>query len=193
MKVFLIDAYDSFVYIIEQYLKILGLKTRTLRNDQPDLIKEIENYKADFLILGPGPGSPEDSGYLKLINHFQGKLPIMGVCLGHQAIGLAAGCKIKCAKHIMHGKVSTVSNDGKGVFSYNKGQDIQATRYHSLIIDEENPISDDLIITARSKDDGYIMGVRHKKYAMEGVQFHPESILTTNGINIFKSFIKTYL
>ena len=192
MRVFLIDAYDSFVFIIDNYLKTIGLKTKVVRNDVPNLIGEIENYDPDFVVLGPGPGTPEDSGYVAIIKHFEGKLPIMGVCLGHQAIGLAYGGVVNCAKHIMHGKVSKISNDGKGVYAHTGGKDVSATRYHSLIINEDS-LPDSLSITSKSLDDSYIMGVRHKNYPIEGVQFHPESILTENGIGLFKSFIKSHV
>lgn len=192
MKVFLIDAYDSFVFIIDNYLKTIGLETKVVRNDTPNLIEKIEKYDPDFIVLGPGPGTPEDSGYVSIIKHFEKKLPIMGVCLGHQAIGLAYGGTVNCAKHIMHGKVSKISNDGKGVYFHTGGQDLFATRYHSLIINENN-FPESLTITSKSLDDSYIMGVRHKNYPIEGVQFHPESILTENGIELFKSFIKSHV
>ncbi|WP_349971915.1 aminodeoxychorismate/anthranilate synthase component II [Pseudomonas caspiana] len=191
MKVFLIDAYDSFVFIISQYLEQLGLETHIERNDFPDLIKKIEAYAPDFCVLGPGPGHPQDAGYLEVIQHFKGRLPILGVCLGHQAIGLAFGGSIIRANHVMHGKISSINNDGLGIYTHTKGKSIKATRYHSLIIDEKS-LTKELVVTSTSNDDGYIMGVRHFLYPIEGVQFHPESILTEDGIRIFKSFIEQH-
>ncbi|WP_117144966.1 anthranilate synthase component II [Pseudomonas coronafaciens] len=191
MKVFLIDAYDSFVFIISQYLEQLGLETRVERNDAQDLIKKIEAYAPDFCVLGPGPGHPHDAGYIELIQHFKGHLPILGVCLGHQAIGLAFGGSVIQADLVMHGKISTIKNDGRGVYAHTKEKPFEATRYHSLIIDSEC-LPDVLEVTSTSTDDGYIMGVRHLEYPIEGVQFHPESILTEGGVEIFRSFISHY-
>ncbi|MGN2388661.1 anthranilate synthase component II [Pseudomonas syringae] len=191
MKVFLIDAYDSFVFIISQYLEQLGLETHVERNDVPDLIKKIETYAPDFCVLGPGPGHPKDAGYIELIQHFKGRLPILGVCLGHQAIGLAFEGAVVRAEHVMHGKVSTINNDGQGVYAHTGGRPIKATRYHSLIVGDKN-LPEVLRVTSTSMDDGYIMGLRHFEYSIEGVQFHPESILTEDGLGIFKSFIENY-
>lgn len=191
MKVFLIDAYDSFVFIISQYLEQIGLETHVERNDVLGLIERIESYAPDLIVLGPGPGHPKDSGYIEVIRHFEGQTPILGVCLGHQAIGLAYGGNVIRASHVMHGKISTILNDGDGVYSHTGGKPIKATRYHSLIIDDCSCPSC-LIITSRSEGDNYIMGVRHKTLPVEGVQFHPESILTDEGLSIFKSFLSTY-
>ncbi|AQL35335.1 anthranilate synthase component II [Pseudomonas syringae] len=192
MKVFLIDAYDSFVFIISQYLEQLGLETHVERNDVSDLIKKIEAYAPDFCVLGPGPGHPQDAGYSELIQHFKGRLPILGVCLGHQAIGLAFGGAVIRADHVMHGKISTIKNDGRGVYAHTDERSIKATRYHSLIISDEG-LPDVLEVTSTSTDDGYIMGVRHLEYPIEGVQFHPESIMTEGGVEIFRSFIEQYV
>lgn len=191
MKVFLIDAYDSFVFIISQYLQTLGLETKVVRNDTPHLRDAITQFSPDFLVLGPGPGHPREAGYVELIQHYEKKLPMLGVCLGHQAIGMAYGAEVDCAENIMHGKVSTIHNDGKGVYAHTQAQPMTATRYHSLIIKEET-LPKELIITSRSADDHYIMGVRHLSYPIEGVQFHPESILTEKGLNLFRSFINSY-
>ena len=188
MKVFLIDAYDSFVFIISQYLEQLGLETHVERNDVPDLIERIEAYAPDFCVLGPGPGHPREAGYIEVIRHFKGRMPILGVCLGHQAIGLAFGGSVIRASHVMHGKISTINNDGQGVYTHTEGRSIKATRYHSLIIENQG-LPRELAVTSTSADDGYIMGVRH---AIEGVQFHPESILTEDGLGIFKSFIEQH-
>ncbi|AVB18101.1 MULTISPECIES: anthranilate synthase component II [Pseudomonas syringae group] len=192
MKVFLIDAYDSFVFIISQYLEQLGLETHVERNDVSDLIKKIEAYAPDFCVLGPGPGHPQDAGYSELIQHFKGRLPILGVCLGHQAIGLAFGGSVIRADHVMHGKISTIKNDGRGVYAHTDKRSIKATRYHSLIISDEG-LPDVLEVTSTSTDDGYIMGVRHLEYPIEGVQFHPESIMTEDGVEIFRRFIEQYV
>ncbi|WP_158154148.1 aminodeoxychorismate/anthranilate synthase component II [Pseudomonas sp.] len=192
MKVFLIDAYDSFVFIISQYLEQLGLETRVERHDQPDLIQRIEAFAPDFCVLGPGPGHPADVGYIEIIKHFQGRLPLLGVCLGHQALGLAFGAQVCRAAHVMHGKVSEIENDGKGVYAHTHGRSIKATRYHSLMIAGQS-LPECLEVTSRSTDDGYIMGVRHRSLPIEGVQYHPESILTENGLDLFRSFIRQYL
>lgn len=190
MKVVLIDAYDSFVFIIAQYLKSLDLRAQVLRCDDPGLYTEIDKGKPDFLILGPGPGRPEDAGYPQLIEQMKGRMPLLGICLGHQAIGLHFGGRVVCADNVMHGKTSLVFNDGQGVFLHTRGKPVDVTRYHSLIVDSEN-FPRDLIVTARSRDDGYIMGLRHRSLPIEGVQFHPESITTEEGMKFFSSFLIT--
>ncbi|MDJ0946581.1 MAG: aminodeoxychorismate/anthranilate synthase component II [Kiloniellales bacterium] len=192
MKVLLVDAYDSFVFIIEQYLKTLGLQTVTLRCDDPCLEREIRNVATDFILLGPGPGRPEDARYPELIREVNGAIPILGVCLGHQAIGLAFGGNVICAGNIMHGKSSLISNDGLGVFTHTSGKPFMAARYHSLIVSSD-VLPPELVITANSDNDGYIMGLRHRTMPIEGVQFHPESIATDSGLSIFDSFLKNYL
>lgn len=192
MKVFLIDAYDSFVFIISQYLEQLGLETCVERHDQPDLMARIEAFAPDFCVLGPGPGHPADVGYIELIRHFEQRLPLLGVCLGHQAVGLAFGAQVCRAPHVMHGKVSQIENDGKGVYAHTGGRSFNATRYHSLMLTDAG-LPDWLEVTSRSTDDGYIMGVRHRTLPIEGVQYHPESILTENGLDLFRSFIRHYL
>lgn len=186
MKILLIDAYDSFVHIIYQYLLSLGHEVEVLRNDEIDLEK-IEQAHYQTLVLGPGPGHPQDCGYLELIGHFKGKIPILGVCLGMQAIALYFGGKVVKATHLMHGKTSPVEHNHQGCF---KGlpNPMTVTRYHSLIA-EEASLSPDLTITARSLDDHYIMGLKHKTLHIEGIQFHPESICTERGIEIFRNFL----
>lgn len=191
MKVFLIDAYDSFVFIISQYLEQLGLETQVERNDAADLIKKIEAFDPDFCVLGPGPGHPQHAGYIEVIQHFKERLPILGVCLGHQAIGLAFGGSIIQAAHVMHGKISTINNDGLGIYAHTNRQPFKATRYHSLIVDHHT-LNKELIVTSTSNDDGYIMGIRHANFPIEGVQFHPESIMTEDGLSIFRSFIEQH-
>lgn len=191
MKVFLIDAYDSFVFIISQYLEQLGLETHVERNDVAELSKRIDEYHPDFIVLGPGPGHPANSGYVEIIRQYERVYPLLGVCLGHQAIGLAYGGTITCASHIMHGKVSIIHNDARGVYSDTEGRPIKGTRYHSLIV-ERDGLPQCLEVTSHAEGDGYIMGLRHRSFAIEGVQFHPESILTDGGLKMFQSFIRCY-
>lgn len=192
MKALLIDAYDSFVFIIEQYLRVLKLHTRVLRCDDARIPAMIESAWPDFIVLGPGPGRPEDAGYPGLIQASKGRLPLLGVCLGHQAIGMAFGGEVVCAERCMHGKTSLILHDGAGVFSHTGGRPLRATRYHSLIVDPAR-LSGGLGVTARSCDDGYVMGLRHATLPIEGVQFHPESVGTEGGLQIFRSFIATHV
>lgn len=192
MKVFLIDAYDSFVFIISQYLEQLGLETRVERHDVPDLIGRIEAFAPHLCVLGPGPGHPADAGYIEVIRHFEGRIPLLGVCLGHQAIALAYGARVCRAPHVMHGKVSEIENDGKGIYGHTQARPIKATRYHSLMVSGED-LPDCLEISSRSIDDGYVMGIRHRRLPVEGVQFHPESILTEDGLELFRSFVRCYV
>ncbi|MCD8340262.1 MAG: aminodeoxychorismate/anthranilate synthase component II [Burkholderiales bacterium] len=182
----MIDNFDSFTYNLVQYFGELGENVRTYRNDAITL-DEIEALKPSRICISPGPNSPELAGIsIDVIKRFAGKIPIFGVCLGHQAIGQAFGGKIIRAKKVMHGKIDTVSNDGKGVF---KGlpDKFDVVRYHSLAIDEDS-LPECLEVTARSSD-GEIMGVRHKEFAVEGVQFHPESISSEYGYEILKNFL----
>jgi anthranilate synthase/aminodeoxychorismate synthase-like glutamine amidotransferase len=190
VKAYLIDAYDSFVYIIHQYLLGLGAETRVVRNDvvRPD---DVESWRPDFLVLGPGPGHPADARYVELIERFKGRVPILGVCLGHQAIGLAFGGRVGRAAHLMHGKTSQIAHDGKGCFA-DQPNPFRATRYHSLIV-EEQELPASLQITARAQDDGYIMGLRHQELPIESVQFHPESVYTDDGMRLFRNFVTRYV
>lgn len=184
--ILLIDNYDSFTYNLYQYLSELGAAVKVIRNDKIT-IPGIEKMKPERIVISPGPGRPEDGGVsLECIEHFGPKIPILGVCLGHQCIGQIYGGKVISAPILMHGKVSKITNDGKGVF---KGLEktIVATRYHSLIV-EEKSLPDCLTITARAER-GEIMGLRHKKFNVEGIQFHPESILTEPGKQMLKNFI----
>lgn len=190
MKTLVIDAYDSFVYIIVQYLKLLDMNPVVFRNDKITLDK-IKQINPNMILLGPGPGHPKDSGYIKIINRFKGEIPILGICLGHQSIGLAFNSQIIRAKNLMHGKESIIKNDGKGCFN-NLSSQFKVTRYHSLIIND-NFVGKDLEITARSLDDNYIMGIRHKVFPIEGLQFHPESIGTECGMELLNNFKKIYV
>jgi anthranilate synthase component 2 len=185
----MIDNYDSFTYNLVQYLGELGQEVVVYRNDEIDLDK-ISALKPRYIVISPGPCTPNEAGIsVPLIKEFAGKIPLLGVCLGHQSIGQAFGGKIIHAKQVMHGKTSQVSHQDVGVF---KGlpNPFTATRYHSLVI-ERDTIPDCLEITA-STDDGEIMGVRHKTLAVEGVQFHPESILTEHGHDLLNNFLKAY-
>jgi anthranilate synthase component II len=192
MKALLIDAYDSFVFIIEQYLRALDLQTLVLRCDDPKLDGAIETARPDFIVLGPGPGRPEEAGYPQLIQRCKGRLPLLGVCPGHQAIGLAFGASVVRAANCMHGKTSLILHDGQGVFTHTGGRPLWATRYHSLIVDPAS-LHKEMSVTARSCDDGYVMGLRHRQLPIEGVQFHPESVSTEGGLQIFRSFISCHV
>jgi len=183
----LIDNYDSFTYNLVQYFEMLGKRVIVFRNDQVN-IEEIEKTKPHYLVISPGPCTPDKSGIsVKAIKYFAGKIPILGVCLGHQCIGAAFGGHIVQAKYIMHGKTSKIFHDGKTIYQGLKNP-FTATRYHSLAV-EEKSLPSCLEITARSEDNE-IMGIRHKDYAIEGVQFHPESILTECGLELLKNFLK---
>jgi len=192
VKVLLIDAYDSFVFIIEQYLRALALDTRVLRHDDPRIDDELRTGHLDAVVLGPGPGRPEDAGYLRIIDECAGSIPLLGICLGHQAIGMAFGAEVVRAGRCMHGKSSVIDNDGRGVFAHTGGRPIRATRYHSLMVDPSG-LDRDVIVTARSADDGCVMGLRHASLPIEGVQFHPESVTTEGGLLIFRSFIAAHV
>ena len=181
-----IDNNDSFTYNIVQYFAELGQEVAVRRNDDITL-EEIEALKPQYLVIGPGPCSPKEAGIsVEAMRHFAGRLPIMGVCLGHQTIGEAFGGRIVRAKTLMHGKVSPVSHSGKGMFR-GLPNPVTCTRYHSLVIDR-NTMPECLEVTAWTED-GEIMGVRHKEYAVEGVQFHPEALLTEHGHDMLNNFL----
>ena len=182
----IIDNYDSFTYNIVQTIGGLGTEVKVFRNDMVD-ISSIEILKPERLLISPGPCTPSKAGIsIEAIRYFAGKIPILGVCLGHQSIGEAFGGETIRAKRLMHGKTSPVSHDGKGVFT-NLPNPFDAMRYHSLVTSEES-LPDCLAITARS-DQGELMGFRHKELSIEGVQFHPESIMTPDGIELLKNFL----
>ena len=183
-----IDNYDSFTYNLVQYLGELGAMVEVRRNDQVTL-DEIENrLRPERIVISPGPGTPNDAGItLDVIQRFAGKIPLLGVCLGHQAIGQAFGGKVVRAPELMHGKASDVHHDGKTIFA-GLGDQLRAGRYHSLIVERES-LPSCLEISAHTADD-IIMGLRHRELKVEGVQFHPESILTSDGKQLLANFLK---
>lgn len=182
----MIDNYDSFTYNLVQYFGELGADVHVYRNDRIT-IKEIEALNPERIVISPGPCTPKEAGIsVDVIRHFAGKLPILGVCLGHQSIGAAFGGDIINAPRLMHGKTSLIYHDEKGVFN-GLPNPFEATRYHSLVIKRET-LPDELYITAWTERDE-IMGVRHREFTVEGVQFHPESILTTVGKDLLKNFL----
>ena len=186
-KIILIDNYDSFTFNLYHYLSSLKVNVDVIRNDKISS-KEILKSKYNKIVISPGPGNPNQSGNcLNIVKSLYKKIPILGVCLGHQIIGQVFGSKIVQAQKLMHGKTSYIKSFRIGILK-NLPKSFEATRYHSLIIDKKS-LSKDLEITAETKD-GIIMGVQHKKYHVHGVQFHPESIKTRLGIKILKNFIK---
>lgn len=191
MRVFVLDNYDSFTYNLVQYLGELGAEVEVRRNDQTNT-QEIESLRPDRILISPGPCTPQDAGLsIPIIQHFAGKIPILGVCLGHQAIGAAFGGKVVRAANLMHGKTSEVEHDGRTIFR-SVASPMTATRYHSLIVSEDG-LPKDLEVSARSRDrDGraVIMGLRHRKFPVEGVQFHPESVLTADGKKLIQNFLE---
>jgi anthranilate synthase/aminodeoxychorismate synthase-like glutamine amidotransferase len=182
----MIDNYDSFTYNLVQYFGELGEEIEVFRNDKVS-IPEIEKLNPEMLVISPGPGTPKNAGVsLDMINHFKGKIPILGVCLGHQCIGEVFGGEIVSAPRLMHGKTSFIHHDGKDIFQ-GLSNPFEATRYHSLVV-EKKSIPDCLEITAWT-DQQEIMGLKHKNYLVIGVQFHPESILTKEGKQLLKNFL----
>jgi anthranilate synthase/aminodeoxychorismate synthase-like glutamine amidotransferase len=186
MKVLLIDNYDSFTYNLAQYLGELGHAPTVRRNDEVSLA-DVEAMRPDRIVISPGPGRPEDAGVtVDVIREFGRRTPVLGVCLGHQGIGYAFGGDVVRAPVLMHGKVSSVQHDGRGVFA-GVSQPFVAGRYHSLIVSDPPP--EVLEIAART-DDGVIMGLRHREWPVHGVQFHPESVLTGEGLKILRNFLE---
>lgn len=184
--ILMIDNYDSFTFNLVHYFEKLKQDVRVFRHDQITL-NEIEKLNPDHIVISPGPGRPENAGItLSCIKKFAGKIPMLGVCLGHQAIGQAFGAKIINAKKIMHGKTSSVYHSNTGIFK-NISSPFQATRYHSLVVDRKT-LSDNFEITAWT-DCTEIMGIRHREFQLEGVQFHPEAILTEQGMSLLRNFI----
>lgn len=182
----MIDNFDSFTYNLVQYLGELGEEVKVFRNNQITL-KKIEKIQPEGIVISPGPGTPRDAGISReVIRYFGGKIPILGVCLGHQCIGEVFGGRIIGAKRLMHGKTSFIYHDGKDIFE-GLPNPFEATRYHSLLVGKKG-VPSSLEISAWTRE-GEIMGIRHRNYFMEGVQFHPESILTTLGKNLLKNFL----
>jgi anthranilate synthase/aminodeoxychorismate synthase-like glutamine amidotransferase len=190
--VFVLDNYDSFTYNLVQYIGELGHEVVVRRNDQVT-VDQIANMRPDRIVVSPGPCTPHEAGIsIAVISHFAGKVPVLGVCLGHQALGAAFGGKVVRAHNLMHGKTSQVEHDGRTIFR-GLPSPFQATRYHSLIV-EENGLPKELEISATCVDrDGtrVIMGIRHREFPVEGVQFHPESVLTEHGKSMVRNFVES--
>ena len=185
--ILMLDNYDSFTYNLVQYLGELGAEVAVFRNDETS-IEEIEGLKPSHIVISPGPCTPNEAGItLELVARMAGRVPLLGVCLGHQAIGQAFGGKVVRARQVMHGKTSRIRHDGKGVFE-KIDNDFVATRYHSLVV-ERHSLPACLEVTAQSED-GEIMGLRHRDQAVEGVQFHPEALLTEHGHKMLQNFIQ---
>jgi anthranilate synthase/aminodeoxychorismate synthase-like glutamine amidotransferase len=188
--IFVLDNYDSFTYNLVQYIGEMGHEVVVRRNDQTTL-QEIEQLVPERIVISPGPCTPQEAGIsMDVIRHFAGKIPILGVCLGHQAIGAVFGGNVVRAANLMHGKTSEVEHDGKTIFQ-GIPSPITATRYHSLIVEEKSlPAELEISATCRDRDGGrVIMGLRHRRFAVEGVQFHPESVLTSHGKRIVSNFL----
>ena len=187
-KILMIDNYDSFTYNLVHYIEEFGAKVNVVRNDEIS-INKIKKYKPDIIFISPGPCSPKEAGIsVKIVKELTGKIPIFGVCLGHQSIGYAFGSEIIKAKKLLHGKTSKIYHNGKGIYK-NLPNPFEATRYHSLIINKKT-LPKDFEITSQTKD-GTIMGILNKELKVEGVQFHPESILTKQGKKLIKNILET--
>ena len=192
MKIFMLDNYDSFTYNLVQYFQILGCDV-TARRCDCTTVETVFALRPDAIVLSPGPGRPESAGILlagiciPAIRYFAGKLPILGVCLGHQAIGEALGGDVIHAQKVMHGKTSRIRHDGQGLFA-GLPEDLSVVRYHSLAVDRTT-LPADLMVTAET-DDGEIMGLRHRTLPVEGIQYHPESMLTERGLDQLENFLK---
>ena len=189
--IFVLDNYDSFTYNLVQYIGEMGHEVVVRRNDQIT-VDEIEELRPERIVISPGPCTPQEAGIsIDVIKHFAGHVPVLGVCLGHQAIGAAFGGHVVRAANLMHGKTSSVEHDGKTIF---RGipSPMTATRYHSLVVEEAGlPAELEISATCRDRDGSrVIMGLRHRKYAIEGVQFHPESVLTDHGKQIVRNFLQ---
>jgi len=188
-RVLVIDNYDSFVYILVQYLGELGVEPIVVRNDKTT-IEQVQEMAPDGILISPGPGTPDSAGLsMDIIGTCGEKTPIFGVCLGHQCIGQVFGGTVVRAPRVMHGKTSIIRHEDSGLFA-GLPSPLEATRYHSLIVDADSVPGDVLEVTART-DDGIVMGLRHREFPIEGVQFHPESVLTTAGHDMVQNFLRT--
>ncbi|MTI81592.1 MAG: aminodeoxychorismate/anthranilate synthase component II [Firmicutes bacterium] len=186
--ILMVDNYDSFTYNLVQYLECLKEEVLVYRNDRISL-QNIEDLKPNIIIISPGPSTPNEAGVsISIVEHFKGKIPILGICLGHQIIGQVFGAKIAKAIEPVHGKVNEIIHNNTGIFKGLRSP-LNVTRYHSLIIDKDT-LPDCLEITAETLSGGEIMGIKHKKYLIEGVQFHPEAILTEMGLDLLDNFLK---
>jgi anthranilate synthase/aminodeoxychorismate synthase-like glutamine amidotransferase len=184
--VLIVDCYDSFTFNLYQQVGKLGARPVVATSDTP--LEALKKIRCDRIILSPGPGTPEDSGVcLEVLDTMSKTIPTLGVCLGHQAICTAFGGRVVRSGHLMHGKTSEITSDGKGVYE-GLPSPFTATRYHSLVA-QRDTLPPELVVTAESTDDGFVMGVRHTKYPIEGVQFHPESILSHDGDALMKNFL----
>jgi len=190
VTVVLVDALDSFVHVIDQYVQVLGHETLVVRSG-PGVGDLVDAVRPRALVLGPGPGRPEASGHPELVRRFAGRLPLLGVCLGHQAIAVALGGSVVRAAAPRHGDTSTLRHDGRGVFT-GAAPGTTVTRYHSLVVREDD-LPGDLVVTAVAEDDGAVMGLRHRTLPVEGVQFHPESVLTEGGLAMLRSFFTVHV
>ena len=185
----MIDNYDSFTYNLVQYFYQLGQQVEVVRNDKIS-IEAIEKFEPEFLVISPGPCTPNEAGIsVEAIKYFQGRIPILGVCLGHQCMGSAFGAKVVRSKELMHGKLSKIQHDGKGIFK-EMPIDFMAARYHSLVIEPETLIND-FDVNAKTED-GTIMAIQHNSLPLVGLQFHPESIATDSGIQLLDNFLKMF-
>jgi anthranilate synthase/aminodeoxychorismate synthase-like glutamine amidotransferase len=186
MKILVVDAFDSFVHILKQYLMDLDVQPVVVRSDEfvPELVAR---SGAAALLLGPGPGHPADSGHVEIVHRFAGQVPIMGVCLGQQAVGVAFGARVERAADLVHGKASVIDHDGAGLFT-GLPRHFRAMRYHSLVVDEAS-VPDSLRVTARSVDGNYVMGLRHTALPIETTQFHPESVGSEHGHSMIANFL----
>ncbi|MDA3647033.1 aminodeoxychorismate/anthranilate synthase component II [Saccharopolyspora indica] len=186
MRILVVDAFDSFVYILRQYLMSAGAEPTVVRSNELRL-DDVQRIAPDAILLGPGPGHPDSSGHVELVRAFAGELPILGVCLGHQAIGLAYGAEVVRAPRVVHGKTSRIDHDRRGLFA-GMADGFEATRYHSLAVAADS-VPDCLEVTARAADDGVVMGLRHRALPVESVQFHPESVRTESGLRMIENFV----
>jgi anthranilate synthase component 2 len=185
VRILLVDAYDSFTYIIDQYLRGLGADTEVVRSGtRPP--GALLGSAPDAVVLGPGPGHPADSGHVELVHTFAGRVPLLGICLGHQAVGLAHGGRVVTADQVRHGKTSVVTHDGTGLYD-GLGTRTEVARYHSLVVAE--PLPAELEVTGYAADDGCVMSLRHRELPVWGVQFHPESVATTGGARLLGNFL----